>query len=156
MNASTHSHASGNSVTDKSIHLLDKCLNHQRSRCDRARLRAHQSAMLLRTQTLQLEKISSALEEYRLKPSSEKPMTLANQASFRKLLLDVKELQREQVKQEEKAYRQCQEDALKEQRKIKTMETVLEKLRAKQDLKRARREQAAIDDQVAARMASKA
>lgn len=154
MNASTHSHASGNSVTDKSIHLLDKCLDHQRSRCDRARLRAHQSAMLLRNQTLQLEKISSALEEYRLKPVNEKPMSLANQDSFRKLLLDVKELQREQVKQEEKAYRQCQEDALKEQRKIKTMEKVLEKLKAKQNLKRARKEQAVLDDQIASKMAN--
>ena len=156
MTASTHSHASGNSVTDKSIHLLDKCLDHQRSRCDRARLRAHQSAMLLRTQTLQLEKISSALEEYRLKPASEKPMSLTNQASFRKLLLDVKELQREQVKQEEKSYRQCQEDALKEQRKIKTMEKVLEKLHTKRHQKKMRKEQAMIDDQVAARMATKA
>ncbi|MTI13477.1 hypothetical protein [Sansalvadorimonas verongulae] len=142
-----------NNVTDRSIHLLDKCLTHQRTRFDHARLRAHQSAMLLRTQKLQFEKLSSALEEYRLKPAAQKPMNLTNQAGFRKLLLDVKELQREQVKLEEIAYQQCQEEALKEQQKIKTMEKVLEKLRSRQRQQAARKEQTVLDDQVAAQLA---
>ena len=61
-----------NNLTDRSIHLLDKCLTHQRTRFDHARMRAHQSAMLLRNQQLQFEKLSSALEEYRFKTGQPK------------------------------------------------------------------------------------
>ncbi len=124
----THSPVSNSQITDKSIHLLNKCLDHQRHRFDQARMRAHQAAMHLRTQTMQLENLSYALEDYKQRPVASKPMSETNQFNFRRLLLDVKDLQMEQVKREEKTFHSRQEEALKEQHKIKTMEKVLVKL----------------------------
>ncbi|WP_281648561.1 hypothetical protein [Parendozoicomonas sp. Alg238-R29] len=150
MTTGTSAVHSSTSVTDKSIHLLNKCLDHQRSRFDQARLLAHQAAMMLRNQTLQLEKLNDALEDYRNNPAGQKPISIVNQASFRKLLIDVKDLQSHQVKREEVTYQRCQEDALKEQRKIKTMEKVLEKLKARKRQQVIRKDQENLDDRVAA------
>ena len=119
-------------VTDKSIHLLDKCLNHQRYRFEHARLKAHQSALILRAQTQQLEGLNSAINEYRLGQKEWRQEDITNPVVLRKLLLDFRNLQKKQVDREEQVYQCCQEEALSAHRKVKLMEQLLEKLRAKQ------------------------
>ncbi|CAM3441234.1 flagellar FliJ family protein [Parendozoicomonas haliclonae] len=140
---------SHNSTTDKSIHLLNKCLDHQRTRFDQARMRTHQAAMFLRNQTLQLEKLDAALEDYRNTPSYQKPLSLTNQIGFRQLLLDIRDLQSNEVEREQKTFQRCQDEALKEQQKIKSMEKAMEKLRRKQQLLANKQEQKQLDEQAA-------
>ncbi|MCL6271794.1 hypothetical protein M3P05_17890 [Sansalvadorimonas sp. 2012CJ34-2] len=125
------------SVTDKSIHLLNKCLDHQRHRFDHARLKAHQAALVLRAQSRQLEGLNKAITSYQL--GNCKTISHGNEdiSTFRKLLQDVRNLQKNQVEREEQVYQVCQEEALSAHKKVKTMEKLLEKMSVKQLNKQA-------------------
>ena len=95
-----------------------------------------------------LDGLNKAINEYRLGNNNMIPLEIENISSFRKLLQDVRDLQKNQVEREEQVYHVCQEEALSAHQKVKTMETLLEKMRTKQNLLAARNEQKQLDDQV--------
>ena len=143
------------SVTDKSIHLLNKCLDHQRYRFDHARLKAHQSALVLRAQAQQLEGLNNAILDHRLGNTKALPLEIEDTATFNKLLQDIRDLQKSQVEREEQVYQVCQAEALSAHKKVKTMEALLEKLHARQRQNNMNSELNQLDDQVNSSMLKK-
>ncbi len=119
-------------ITEKSIHILTRCLHYQRIRFNEARMKTSQAAMFLRTQTRQLERVHAEMINY-------VPANLTNQSSssadplgIKAVLQAVYLMMLKDVESKQNTFHREQTIALRENHKIACIERTLQKLRARQ------------------------
>ncbi len=122
-------------ITEKSIHILTRCLHYQRIRFNEARMKTCQAAMFLRTQSYQLERVHTEIVNYvpiNLSADTSSTEPDVDPLGIKAVLQAVYLMMLKDVEKKQNTFQYHQAIALKENHKITCIERTLQKLRARQ------------------------